>query len=138
MRVSCSVGVRCEFPDIEVLLDETKRVCREKDRNIRVRDLFVDVRLSKSHDKFNGWAHPEEYSVRRNQFRWHENGWIQMSLGFECSDLDIVRLFSHELRHISQFNRGLRKFGILTIEPMTPQESEDDAYDFEERILELM
>lgn len=138
MRVSCSVGVDCEFPQIRSLLNDIKRVSKEKDRNIRVRDLFVDVRLSKSHDKFNGWAHPEAFSVRRSQFRWHDDGWIQMSLGFHCSDRDVIRLFSHELRHIGQFNKGKRRYGVLTINPMTPQESEDDAYDFEERILELM
>lgn len=138
MQVSCSAGIDCEFPDLRLLLNDVKAVVREVDRDLRVRGLFVETRLSPSHSDFNGWAHPDNFSVRRNNFRYHPDGWVQMSLGFECGERDIIRLFAHELRHISQFNRGKKKYGTLTINPLSIEESEDDAYDFELRVLDLM
>ena len=102
MQVLCSAGVECEFPDLRPLLDDVKGLIRSIDGNVRVRDLLVETRLSPSQEAFNGWAHPEIFSVRRGQFRSHNSGWIQMSLGVECSERDIIRLFAHEMRHISQ------------------------------------
>jgi hypothetical protein len=138
MQVSCSAGVDCEFPHIRPLLNDVKRVVREKDRHVRVSGLYVDVRLSRRHDRYNGWAHPDTYSIRWGQLRVHDNGWVQMSLGASCSDKDIIRLFAHELRHIGQFNRGKSLIGVLSTYPLNQQQSEDDAYDFEGRILDLM
>lgn len=138
MEVACSAGIECEFPGIRSLLDDIKRVVKEKDRHVRVRHLFVDVRLSRKPDNFNGWAHPHTYSVRWGQYRSHENGWIQMSLGYECKEMDIVRLFAHELRHNGQFHRGKSLLGVMCTYPLSQEESEDDAYEFEERIVSLM
>jgi len=138
VQVLCSAGVECEFPDLRPLLNDVKGLIRSIDGNVRVRDLLVETRLSPSQEAFNGWAHPEIFSVRRSRFRSHDSGWIQMSLGVECSERDIIRLFAHEMRHISQFNRGRKRYGTLTINPMTVIDSEDDAYDFELRVLDLM
>jgi len=138
MQLSCSSGILCEFPDIKATIASVEKASRTLDRGIKVKNLFVEMRLSPRKDSFNGWAHPELFSVSRGNWRFHKSGWIQMSIGVDCDYIDIARVFAHELRHIAQFNRGHKKYGILTITPLTVDESEDDAYEFEEKVLNLL
>jgi hypothetical protein len=63
------------------------------------------------------------------------NGKITMTICPDINDSGLVRLFSHELRHIAQFHRGRKKFGTLTIDPLRPHEAEMDAYEFEEAMV---
>lgn len=126
-------------PDLHRNLREIVKCCRSFDRDLRTRNLLVDVRRLRD-NCYCGSALPKEYSWDRrrrhgSQLSYHQNGKITMSINERTPIEGIARLFSHELRHIAQFHRGKRQFGTLTILSLTPLQAEDDAYEFEDDIL---
>lgn len=114
-------------------------MARVADPDIRADYIYVEGRCCSDPLCFSGTAHPfvSTWDTRWGKRRYisHPAGKITFTIGTNVWFSDLIRLFAHELRHIGQFNRGLQQYGVLTTDPMTNQETEADAYAFEERIL---
>jgi hypothetical protein len=138
MVYSMTPGLLNAYPTLDELLTEIKRVCCALDRDISTRDLRVEARRNPSPQTYNGWAYPVTRLVERHRTTYHRDGLVRMWIGAQCCEEDIIRLYAHELRHIGQFHRGRKRYGNMTIHPLTEVGSEDDAESFEARVLERM
>lgn len=138
MQVRLSQSLQAAQPDLLPILNDTLRESRYRDRDIKSRFLWVIGRCHWEADAFAGAAHPRRWSVTPYGIQSHCNGKVTLTIGKNCEPPEIARLFAHELRHIGQFHRGYDRFGQLTIETLTYDEAEDDAYEFEERIIDRM
>lgn len=136
MIYSLSPGLFDCFPAFDELLAEIKRVACVLDRDIRVRDLRVEAKRNNQPSFYKGWAYPLTRLRDGKGTTYHRDGLIRMQIGGACGEEDVIRLYAHELRHIGQFHRGRRRFGAMTINPMSDDASEDDAVDFEDCVLE--
>lgn len=138
MVYSMTPGLLNAYPTLDELLTEIKRVSCRLDRDITTRDLRVEARRNTHPKTFTGWAYPRTRFREGHRTTYHRDGLVRLSIGAECGDEDIIRLYAHELRHIGQFHRGRKLYGNLTIHPLTDTASEDDAASFEVRVLERM
>jgi hypothetical protein len=100
--------------------------------------FLVYVRKSRRDDYWNGHAYPYKATKRYGKRVEHLNGRITMSLGGDIDHADIVRIFSHELRHLGQYARGRKALGFLTNANMPISEREPDCLRFEGRVLKAM
>jgi hypothetical protein len=126
MHIYLSENLRAAHPGLEEELREVHAVSRRLDPFIRTRDLFVYGRCSRYSDATGGhaWDQPPA-------------GKITLSIGWEASREDRIRLFAHELRHVGQMHRGKKKHGYLTWEHMNGH-CEADAIDFEEKVVKAI
>lgn len=108
------------------------------DSDIVTDHLLIEARRHPRLTRFQGWAHAEYFSLWRGRLRAHENGRIQLIVGDRVRKTDVIRLISHELRHIAQFRRGEVLTGELGAEHLTDTECEDDAYGFEYTMLDRL
>lgn len=134
MRQAISDGVISDHPGIEDLLWRVAVYSCENDPDITLTGLYLQVRRSPDHLAWSGKAWPKESSggIRRIS---HPAGRINLCIGADVPDKDIIRLFAHELRHIGQFHRGRKVCGFLGTYPLDNDEVEPDALRFELDIL---
>lgn len=137
MTYSISPGLLDLFPGLDELLVRVRSVACSLDRDIRVSDLRVEARKHRGEAVYQGWAHPRASSVIGGRTVRHRDGLVRLAIGSGCEDEDIIRVFAHELRHIGQFHRGRRHYGQLSL-AMCEVASEQDAEDFEDRVLERL
>lgn len=135
MRVSISKGVLKHRPELENQLWNIGCYAKEIDPDIKLMGLHVRVIKARNKGHWYGWAHPEEESTHYRKKLIHPAGRIDLSIGESVSDIALVRLFAHELRHIGQFHRGRKLRGYLTCEYMKDGEVEPDCYRFEDDIV---
>lgn len=137
MRIRLTNPVKANHPDLKEILFDLAQAVHSHDPDLRTRCLYVEV--SANHQgRFSGAAFPRTWSWGRwdrYTYNRHENGKVSLSICREISEVGLVRLFCHELRHIAQFHRGKEQHGYLTIAPMRARESEDDAYEFEDHMV---
>lgn len=120
------------------LVERTALTCQEMDPDIVTDSLLVEARRHPRKTRFQGWAHPEYWSIFRGTSRIHMDGRIQIVVGDRVRTTDVIRVIAHELRHIGQFHRGQELTGELTQEPLSDAECEDDAYGFEYTMLDRL
>ncbi|WP_028058441.1 hypothetical protein [Candidatus Solirubrobacter pratensis] len=140
MDLYLSPGMLRYRPEVTSHIRQIKDVAVRLDRDIRLRGLRVEVTRNPHFDRYSGWAVPEVHSRSRQGYitHAHPDGLITLRIGDECGDEDIIRLTAHELRHIGQFHRGRKRYGVMTTAPLDHWESERDAEGFEDRVLERM
>lgn len=136
MIYSLSPGLVDAFPSIDDILGKVRKVACKLDRDISVRALRVEARRNNHPDYYKGWAYPLTRLREGRGMTYHADGLIRLQVGAQCCEHDIICLYAHELRHIGQFHRGRRRYGTMTVEPMTEEASEADAEDFEIRVLD--
>lgn len=100
---------------------------QRSDSDLRIGELYVSVRRYDDPDGYVGNAWPEEFP--------HADGKITLSIGDNIPEQDIIKLFAHELRHIGWFHRGRKRYHEFDC-PLTEVEAENDAEQFERKILE--
>lgn len=135
MRAAISSRVLSEHPSLEERLWAVAVHAKEADPDIKLMGLHVRACRSPKPGHWNGWAHPREESVLYHRHLIHPAGRIDMRIGINVPEEDIIRLFAHELRHIGQFHRGRKLYGYLTTDPMAEADIEPDCHDFEKFIL---
>lgn len=135
MRVDATLAIAQAFPDLEDLLWNIGVYAKNADHDIKLMGLRVRVLKARKADNWYGWAHPFEESVLYGNRLIHPAGRIDLGLGSKTSKEEVIRVFSHELRHIGQFHRGRQIFGYLTTEHMNPPHIEEDCYEFEDCIV---
>lgn len=138
MTVRLSTRVERRHPELRGRLSEVVGACRVIDGDLRTRDLLVEARCHPFALLYRGWAYPDVVSRSRGHTRLHRNGRILLSIGDQVEFEEVARVFAHELRHIAQFHRGFKRLGYLTANHMTLEDSEADAYGFEDRVLGRM
>ncbi len=142
MRFNISDTVLRDHPGIEELLWSIAVHSKEEDPDITLMGLYVQVRRSRKRTHWAGNAWPTEhtrcYRTKVPTVTVHPAGKITMSIGADCTQEDIIQLFSHELRHNGQFHRGRQRFGYMTCDPMPEEDIEPDCYEFEDTILTKM
>lgn len=137
MEVRISPRLDAVITDLREQIFDVAVHSRFLDRDIRTSQLLVECRCHSDHDSYQGWAFPEGTSKRRGETRFHPHGRVSLSFGLLVAEEDIARLTAHELRHIAQFQRGLKSWGFLTANHMG-DEHEPDAYAFEDLVLDRM
>lgn len=136
MIYALTPGLMDAFPAVDDLLAKVRKVACKLDKDIHIRDLRVEARRNTQPRYFTGWAYPLTRFTDGNGTTYHRDGLIRMQIGALSTDEDITRLYAHELRHIGQFHRGRARYGAMSIAPLTEDESEADADEFELRVLE--
>lgn len=134
--IQLSEAVEQAFPALRADLRFIHAYACDLDPDIPKDDFHVSVRLGKVACRWSGHAYPLQFSHYRHSP--HRNGRISMSLGTDTVYTGVVRLFSHELRHLAQFARGKDQYGIMTLSHMDPRDVEPDALKFEGRMLKHM
>lgn len=137
MELRLSSTVSCLYPFLASGIREITRCAQVLDEDIIVQNLLIEVRAHWKPSTFCGMAFPERSSWKRGTYRSHADGRILLTIGAGIHEEDLIRLLSHELRHIGQFHRGIERFGFMTAQYMTDEACEDDAYDFEDYVLEV-
>jgi hypothetical protein len=132
-----SPAARAHFPTIQEDVTYVLRTSQRYDRDLRTSNLLVTIRY-RSDEKYSGRAWNEIYSVWDRRHHWHLDGKIHLSIGQGCGFAEIATVAAHEARHIGQFHRGRKRFGVLTLDPLTNDECEADAYEFEDKILDKL
>lgn len=136
MRVDVSSSIQRTYPAIEDVLWNVGVYSKQADWDIKLMGLHVQIRKHKASTSWGGWAFPHEDSSYYSTKRVHPAGRIDLSIGLMVPEIDIVRLFAHELRHIGQFHRGRKIHGYLTTEWMSESDVEPDCHEFEEYIVQ--
>lgn len=109
------------------------------DSDIPLCGIVVRVKLSRNAYSWGGHAYPHTATTDRHEKTIdHPNGRVTMSLGADIAYTDIVRLFSHELRHLAQFARGKDWSGSMTLDHLERRDIEPDCLKFEGRALKHM
>jgi hypothetical protein len=138
VRVALSQSIQREHSGLEDQLWAIGCHSKSSDMDIKLMGLHVRIISSKDTDHWSGWAYPEEESLFYNKALCHPAGRIQLTIGQDVTKKEIIRLFSHELRHIGQFHRGRKLFGFMTTHHMPETAIEQDCYDFEDHIIKKM
>ena len=133
MRVVITSGVKNSC--LEERLWEIAVHSKTVDPEIKLSGLHVRVLPARSIGIWSGWALPREESSWYNGKLIHPAGRINLYLSEGMGEGSLVRLFSHELRHIGNFHRGRQQYGYLTDKHMKPDLVEPDCHEFEEIIL---
>lgn len=136
MTYSLSPGLIDSFPWVDNLFARVRRVACRLDRDICVRDLRVEAQCNAQPEFYRGLAYPVTRRYVGTRATYHADGLIRLYIGARCDEEDIICLFAHELRHIGQFHRGRQRYGAMTVDPLSNEDSEADAHDFELRVLD--
>lgn len=136
MEIRLSSTVSCIYPFLASGIREITRLCQALDEDIVVQNLLVEVRAHWKPTTYCGRAYPDYASWKNGQRRIHSDGRILLTVGAGIGEEDLTRLLAHELRHIGQFHRGVQRCGFMTADYLTDEDCEDDAYDFEDYVLE--
>jgi hypothetical protein len=136
VNLALSKGAVDTLPYISLVLYEISALAVEIDPDIGLSGLYVEGQISKKPTHYSGVAYPSTLSIKRKHTIFHPNGKIALSFARRNSFEEIVRLFGHELRHIGQYHRGRETHECMTIRPLTGDESEEDAYWFEDQLWE--
>lgn len=136
MEIRLSSTVSCIYPFLASGIREITRLSQALDENIIVQNLLIEVRAHWKPSTFCGRAYPDYASWKHGQRRTHSDGRILLTIGAGVGEEDLIRLLSHELRHIGQFHRGIERCGYMTADYLDDDVCENDAYDFEDYVLE--
>lgn len=137
MKTVISVTLQKTHPDLETILWRTACLSKEHDNDIQFDGLLV--RATKSRTQYwTGSASPYEDSTIRTKKYIHPGGRIDLHLTKGMVRRSIIVLFAHELRHIGQFHRGRKKYGVMGWDGTPEDEFERDCMEFEQLIANLM
>jgi hypothetical protein len=138
VKTIISQSIQKAHPNLERILWRTACIAKEYDNEITISGLFVRVTKSPSL-YWSGNADPLEETVLYNKIICHPAGRVNLKLTGGMVERSVIILFAHELRHIGQFNKGRRKYGVLMTE-ITESDYliEKDAYTFEKKIADIV
>jgi hypothetical protein len=135
VNLALSKGAVKSLPPVtSTVLFEVAKVCTELDSDLCLDGLYIEGQINKRPEYYGGIAYPSTLTKTRKQTVFHPDGKIVLNFSRSNNFEEVVRLFAHELRHIGQFHRGRETHDYMTIQPLTSNESEEDAYWFETQV----